>query len=180
MASPKGRAGDKAGFTTPAPGRHGRDFGSLRTTAMQAARLLREMLPPPQKQQKSKKKKKTKDSQAERPSFGLLGVEPVVSEGGEPKQSDSVPAAPQPLPPGFDRLLGGNDGIIDGLAKLTQLVIRLSDKERESLDAVQAAKRSAPKIDEQALDRRIADELARIAARRGAAGIYPPDRPDPG
>jgi hypothetical protein len=76
-----------------------------------------------------------------------------------------------------DRLLAKSDGVIDGFNTLAQLVIRIIDKERQSFGL---ADDSSPPIrhDEQGLERRIADELDRIAARGGAQGDVGADRPE--
>ena len=91
-----------------------------------------------------------------------------------PKKKD--PPAPQVLPPEYDRLLGRNDGVVDGINTLGQLVIRLIDKERESCDSPEAASVSVSKAAYAELDRRLVAELDRIAQQRRANGAgVPPD-----
>jgi len=173
MAKPKGKAGKNPVYDTPAPGWHGRDLKSLRRTAMHAARLLKEMLPPSQKEREAKDEPETQEGQTGGAAAPNAAISNIVTLGGsKPTKRDSVREPSKPLAPEFDRLLGGNDGIIDGLSKLAQLVIRLSDKERETRDAVEAEKRSVPEIDEQELDRRIQAELDLIAERKRAAGDH--------
>jgi orotate phosphoribosyltransferase-like protein len=80
------------------------------------------------------------------------------------------PAPKEELPPEYERLLGRNDGVVDGINTLGQLVIRLIDKERESCDSPEAASVSVPKATYAELDRRLVAELDRIAQQRRANG----------
>ena len=66
-------------------------------------------------------------------------------------------------------LLGRTAGVIDGLNKIGQLVARVVDKERQLMASVDFDE--AELEDEAELDRRIADEIALIAARRRAAAV---------
>jgi hypothetical protein len=74
------------------------------------------------------------------------------------------------LPPAYELLLGRNDGVVDGINTLGQLVIRLIDKERESCDSPEAASVSVPKAAYAELDKRLLAELDRIADQRRANG----------
>jgi orotate phosphoribosyltransferase-like protein len=87
------------------------------------------------------------------------------------KKKDSP--TPQELPQEYERLLGRNDGVVDGINTLGQLVIRLIDKERESCDSPEAAPVSVSKAAYAELDRRLVAELDRIAERRRANGAGP-------
>jgi len=70
-----------------------------------------------------------------------------------------------------ERLLSKGQGVIDAFETLGLLVIRLIDKERESLEhANPQAVPTAPYIDEVELDRRYREELDRICRRRESAG----------
>jgi hypothetical protein len=70
--------------------------------------------------------------------------------------------------PAEDRLLGRGDGLIDGFNALARTIVRIIDKERRIAATKDANPEAAP-LDPEELDRRIAAELARIAARRRAA-----------
>jgi hypothetical protein len=88
-------------------------------------------------------------------------------------------------PPEFSSLLGHRDGVIDGFGKLVRLVVLLSDKERESSAPSQNAGSPFDEFDDDELDRQIAAELDRIAARHAAEGIaedslQQPAEEDPG
>jgi hypothetical protein len=126
---------------TPDSGRTG-DLAELRGVAMELLRGLRIMMP-------SKRKKTAK-------------------EGATPGSTAEATKTIEPLPPEFDRLLSRNAGVIDGFATLVQLVIRIRDKEQEVREETQSALPS-DEFDEDELDRRIEEELDRIAARRRAA-----------
>lgn len=76
-----------------------------------------------------------------------------------------------------DRLLGKSDGVIDGFNTLAQIIARIVDKERQSFGMADAPAAST-RHDEQGLERRIADELDRIASRGGSPGGPGADRPD--
>lgn len=80
----------------------------------------------------------------------------------------------QDPPPDYERLLGRNDGVVDGINTLGQLVIRLIDKERESCDSAEAAPVSLPKAAYAELDRQLIAELDRVAERRRENGDRPP------
>ncbi len=74
-------------------------------------------------------------------------------------------------------LLGKSDGVIDGFNTMAQIVSRLIDKERQTFNLAddQSATLTAS---EPGIDRRIADELDRIASRGGAPRGAGTDRPD--
>jgi hypothetical protein len=122
------------------------DLAELRGVAMELARNLRKMMPP---------KRKARTPPAGRPAE-------------KPDLSTEKTKKAEPLPPEFDRLLSRNDGVIDGFATLVQLVIRIRDKEQEARDQTQSAL-PIDEFDEDELDRRIEEELDRIAERRRAA-----------
>ncbi len=85
------------------------------------------------------------------------------------------------LLPGYDRLLADGDGVVDAFHRNTHLVIRLHDKEQERHGATDTTEPFfGDDIDEEELDREIAAELDRIAARQRAAGGPQPDLPDQG
>ena len=68
----------------------------------------------------------------------------------------------------YDRLLGRNGGVIESFKTLADLILRLFEMERDPVDNA----RPAPDFtedDEEDLDRRIADELDRLAERQGSA-----------
>ena len=74
------------------------------------------------------------------------------------------------MAPEYDRLLSKGQGVIDAFETLGLLVIRLIDKERESLEqANPGATAPYPKIDEADLDRRYREELDRICNPRTEA-----------
>jgi len=83
-----------------------------------------------------------------------------------------------PLAPEYDRLLSHNDGVIDAFNTLALLVIRLHDKEKEHRDSSDLADPILDDSDEEELDREIAAELDRIAARQRAADSDPEDLSD--
>ena len=85
-----------------------------------------------------------------------------------PSAKKTAEEAKEELPPEYERLLGRNDGVVDGINTLGQLVIRLIDKERESCDSPEAASVSVSKATYAELDRRLLAELDRIAERRRA------------
>jgi hypothetical protein len=78
----------------------------------------------------------------------------------------------KPLPLEYDRLLGPKQGVIDGLAKLTHLIMAIIDKERETNDHTQSSL-LFNEGDEDELERRILAELDRVAAQRGSAESDP-------
>jgi hypothetical protein len=123
------------------------DLVKLRGIGMRLAGHLQTMMPP----EPPRRTKKSKDGEASK------------------KKAEEAEAA-TPLPPEFGRLLGRNDGVIDSFNKLVQLVIRILDKEKETRDPTQTSSLAFDEHDEEELDRRIEDELDRIAARRRAAG----------
>jgi len=87
-----------------------------------------------------------------------------------PKKKKKGEELKEELQPEYERLLGRNDGVVDGINTLGQLVIRLIDKERESCDPPEAAAVSVSKATYADLDRRLLAELDRIAERRRADG----------
>jgi hypothetical protein len=72
----------------------------------------------------------------------------------------------KPLPLEFDRLLGPNDGVIDSFDRLVKIVIRIIDKERETIEPPILNCVRASRLDAAELDRRIARELDFIADQR--------------
>jgi len=81
------------------------------------------------------------------------------AHGGDAKECDSV-------------LLRKGDGVIDGLNKLSQILVRIAGKghyvagDAENADAAPNANAVSP-LDKAELERRIAAEVDRIAAARG-------------
>jgi hypothetical protein len=81
------------------------------------------------------------------------------AHGGDAKDCDSV-------------LLRKGDGVIDGLNKLSQILVRIAGKGRHSAGDAENADAAAnanavPALDKAELERRIAAEVDRIAAARG-------------
>jgi actin-like ATPase involved in cell morphogenesis len=64
-------------------------------------------------------------------------------------------------------LLRKGDGVIDGLNKLSQILTRVTAKERQSAEETESAPAGTP-VDERELERRIIAEIDRRAAARGA------------
>jgi hypothetical protein len=123
----------------PHPTRHTAAYRKLRNMALRLMDHLEEMLPP-------------------------LDMTP----DGPPEPAEGRAEA-ENLHPAYERLLGRSDGVIDGFNTLTLLVIRLSDKERESRGQAKRANIEPPKIDEDELDRRILAELDFLARQKSAA-----------
>jgi hypothetical protein len=90
----------------------------------------------------------------------------------KPEKAKAEKAKPKPprLPPDYARVIRPNDGVVDGLDTLVQLVIRLHDKEREIGVLSETDDERDSQALEDDLDQRIAEELDRIAARSRAAG----------
>jgi hypothetical protein len=142
----------KAMEAEPHPTRHTAAYRRMRNMALRLLDHLEAMLPPLEK--------KTTDDPPE-------PAEPVQDKPEtEGKAVAEEKADAEKLHPAYERLLGRSDGVIDGFNTLTLLVIRLSDKERESRG--QAKRIELPKIDEDELDRRILAELDFIARQRGS------------
>jgi hypothetical protein len=69
---------------------------------------------------------------------------------------------------GGSALLRKGDGVIDGLNKLSQLLVRIDGKGRPiAAKAAPANANTRPALDKAELERRIAAEVDRIAAARG-------------
>jgi hypothetical protein len=75
----------------------------------------------------------------------------------------------------LDRLLGAG-GLIAGFASVCRVVCLLMDRERKNFDMTGAMAHSP--TDETELERRITDELDRIAARKRAPALGAPNGPD--
>jgi hypothetical protein len=136
----------KLAIAEPHPTRHTTAYRQMRNMALRLMRHLERMMPPLEKDEP--------DDRAE----------------NQPESTDSASATKaEVLHPAYERLLGRSDGVIDGFNTLALLVIRLSDKERESRGQPQKTSTDLPKIDEDELDRRIVAELDFIARRRGTA-----------
>jgi hypothetical protein len=133
----------KAVEAEPHPTRYTAAYRRMRNMALRLLDHLEAMLPPLEK--------KTADDPPE-------PAEPVQEKPEAEK-----------LHPAYERLLGRSDGVIDGFNTLTLLVIRLSEKERESRGQANRGNINLPKIDEDELDRRILAELDFIARHRGTA-----------
>jgi len=139
----------KATEAEPHPTRHTAAYRRMRNMALRLLDHLEAMLPPLEK--------KTADARSE----------PAEPEQDKPEAEGK--AATETLHPAYERLLGRSDGVIDGFNTLTLLVIRLSEKERESRRQAKRANIELPKIDEDELDRRILAELDFIARQKSAA-----------
>ena len=137
----------KAMEAEPHPTRHTAAYRRMRNMALRLLDHLEAMLPPLEK--------KTTDDP------------PEPAEPEQEKPEAEKKAETKKLHPAYERLLGRSDGVIDGFNTLTLLVIRLSDKERESRGQANRANINLPKIDEDELDRRILAELDFIARQRG-------------
>jgi hypothetical protein len=72
------------------------------------------------------------------------------------------------LPADYARVIGPSAGAVDGLNVLTEVVIRIIDKEREIGGPLDADIQRDHRPVAGSLDRRIFDELDRIAARKRA------------
>jgi hypothetical protein len=154
----------------PAQEKH---LAKLRVMAIHLAQHLVAQLPP--LKEAKEKSAKAEPLETEPLETEPLEAEPPKAEQAEPGDCRKKPAKPPPL---YDRLLGKSDGVIDGFTALAQVVVRIVDQERQGLDF--AAAPDLPEQDEQALGHRITAELARLAARRRAAGFPGPDDPLPG
>ncbi len=78
------------------------------------------------------------------------------------------------------RLLGGG-GLIAGFASVCRVACLLMDRERKNFDMTVPSAHKAiahSPTDEAELERRITDELDRIAARKRTAALGAPDGPD--
>ena len=149
-----------------------RNRTELREAAMDLSRKLRRTIQP------RRKKPKTPDHKTDHASQDRASQDRAAQHGAaQDAQPDEKPKAAEAAPE-IARLLGRNDGVIDGFAALAQLVIRLFDKEKEAREQAKSAL-PGDEFDEEELDRRIAEELDRIAERRRAAdGIESAERQD--
>jgi hypothetical protein len=129
----------KAMEAEPHPTRHTAAYRRMRNMALRLLDHLEAMLPPLEK-----------------------------NADDPPELVEALKAEIETLHPAYERLLGRSNGVIDGFNTLTLLVIRLSDKERESRGHAKRANIELPKIDEDELDRRILAELDFIARQRGS------------
>ena len=137
----------KLAVAEPHPTRHTTAYRQMRNMAIRLMRHLEKMMPPLDKDD----------------------VDGPPADQANPATDCVAEANIDTLHPAYERLLGRSDGVIDGFNTLALLVIRLSDKERESRGQAQKTSIDLPKIDEDELDRRIAAELDFIAQQRGAA-----------
>jgi hypothetical protein len=145
----------KAMEAEPHPTRHAAAYRRLRNIALRLMDHLEAMLPPLEK--------KTADGPPQ-------PAEPVPEKPeAKEKAGAEEKAETKKLHPAYERLLGRGDGVIDGFNTLTLLVIRLSEKERESRGQAKRADIELRKIDEDELDRRILAELDFIARQKSAA-----------
>jgi len=90
------------------------------------------------------------------------------SENSEKSDEAKRPEKPKWTPADYDRLLGRHGGVVDGFRTLADLILRLTELEQKR----RAHPQSSPDFtedDEEDLDRRIADELDRLAEQRGPA-----------
>jgi len=131
----------------PHPTRHTTAYRQMRNMALRLMRHLERMMPPLEKE----------------------GADDGPANQTESAEDRAAEAKTETLDPAYERLLGRSDGVIDGFNTLALLVIRLSDKERESRGQAKKTSIDLPKIDEDELDQRIAAELDFIAQQRGAA-----------
>jgi len=129
----------------PHPTRHTTAYRQMRNMTLRLMRHLEKMMPPLDKED----------------ADDLPGIRADPAERPQEKA--------EKLHPAYERLLGRSDGVIDGFNTLALLVIRLSDKERESRGQAKKTDIDLPKIDEEELDRRIMAELDFIAQQRGSA-----------
>jgi hypothetical protein len=137
----------KVTIMEPHPTRHTTAYRQMRNMAIRLMRHLEQMMPPLERGRAD---------------------EPPANQA-DPNKDCASEAKTETLHPAYERLLGRSDGVIDGFNTLALLVIRLSDKERESRGQAQKTSIDLPKIDEDELDRRIAAELDFIAQQRGTA-----------
>lgn len=192
MASPKGKAGKKAGFAQFAIDAYAQDFDTLRQMAMNYARRLERMLPDPEGLPKGTSGLRSMSRRDRQPEFQIRPVMEVHAQApakAEMKASSieamlanqltqrlAAESCPNPrlvstTESEFALLLGGRDGIIDGFGKLARLIILLSDKEKESSGPSTSAANVLDEFDDDELDRQIAAELDRIAARHAETGF---------
>jgi hypothetical protein len=85
--------------------------------------------------------------------------------------------------PADEKLLGKHGGVIEAFSTVAQLLTKVVDKERQGLVLDQkAGARPMITISEwdEGIEKRIADELNRIAARKQAIGSAPADCGEPG
>jgi hypothetical protein len=128
-----------------------RTYGLLRGVAMRLIRHLENALPP-------LKQTDGQDAAIE---------DKVAGEEIAAQQNESDQAAKRP-PLNYDRLLGRNDGVVDGFKTLAELIVRLFEMEHGRLDAANSDF-EFNELDEEELDRRLTAELDRLARNRRSA-----------
>jgi hypothetical protein len=157
--------------------RKSRDLASLRACIMRIIRTLEAAVLPQAEKKAGRKPKLSKgkkpdaeeNADAAKPEAETPSVQTERPEAAKP---ETAKPAEKPAVIDLDRLLGRNMGVIGGIDTLTQLVIRLVDKEREGNDVVhQSAGLDFTEADEAELERRILAELDRIDERRREAGV---------
>jgi hypothetical protein len=145
----------------------GRIFSALRGTAFRLIKHLESALP-------------SREAKTEKPAQEADKTAAETADAPNPPETSDTPDQPENAEKGkepekpkwtaadYDRLLGRHGGVVDSFRTLADLILRLTELEQKRFGTSQFSP-TFTEDDEEDLDRRIADELDRLAERRGSA-----------